>query len=127
MNVEDWYNQQGKGWSGTTGDIVKPNKTATSSVNKMAANDTSGQDWSSVGAKMAVAQGQPTSATDAAATAAMMSGNPVAMGAGLGLMTLSGIQKQKQAEKQQDEMNKYNHQVNSLNNLMNWARTIKAM
>ena len=67
--------------------------------------------------------GQSSSVTDVAAQAAMMSGNPYAMGAGLGLQTFSNIQKGKQQEKQAAYQNK----VNALNNLSNWARGIRSL
>ncbi len=62
----------------------------------------SGFDAKSGGVSAATSLAKGGSAADAADAGLMMTGNPVAMGAGLGLMAYSTIQKNKQAKRQQE-------------------------
>ena len=72
---------------------------------QVAGAQNSGTTNAAMGAGKAAASGG--SATDIASAGLLASGNPYAMGAGLGLMTLSQINKRKQ----QEQMNQYTAEV----------------
>lgn len=73
--------------------------------------------------KMATNSGAGESTADAAGKLMMMSGNPYAAGAGLGLMTYASIKNKREQEKQQQ----YQNRADALQNLANWSRTIRSL
>lgn len=80
-----------------------------------------------MGAATTLAKGG--SAEDAAAAGLIMSGDPVAMGAGLGLMTYSTIQKNKQARRQADyeaKLKQAESRRSAITNLANIGQNLKA-
>lgn len=80
-----------------------------------------------MGAATTLAKGG--SAEDAAATGLIMTGNPVAMGAGLALMTHSTIQKNKQARRQADyeaKLKQAESRRSTITNLANIGQNLKA-
>lgn len=80
-----------------------------------------------MGAAQTLAKGG--SAEDAAAAGLIMSGNPVAMGAGLGLMTYSTIQKKKQAQRQAEydaKLKQIEARKSAITNLANIGQNLKA-
>jgi len=69
------------------------------------------------------------SATDAAAAGLMATGNPYAMGAGLGLMAYSTIQKKKQERKQQEyeaKLKQAESRKSAITNLASIGQNLKA-
>lgn len=80
-----------------------------------------------MGAAQTLAKGG--SAEDAAAAGLIATGNPVAMGAGLGLMTYSTIQKKKQERKQQEyeaKLKRAEARRSAITNLANIGQNLKA-
>lgn len=80
-----------------------------------------------MGAATTLAKGG--SPEDAAAAGLIMTGNPVAMGAGLGLMTYSTIQKNKQAKRQQEyeaKLKQAEGRRAAITNLANIGQNLKA-
>jgi hypothetical protein len=80
-----------------------------------------------MGAAQTLAKGG--SAEDAAATGLIMTGNPVAMGAGLGLMAYSTVQKNKQAKRQQEyeaKLKQAESRRSAITNLANIGQNLKA-
>jgi hypothetical protein len=71
-----------------------------------ALNKTSGMNYKAGGTAAASTLAQGGSAKDAVATGLVATGNPWAIGAGLGLMTLSSIEKKKQQQKETEYKNK---------------------
>jgi hypothetical protein len=67
-----------------------------------ASEDSQKFDMEKGGESMAKAAAKGGGASDALSAGLLASGNPYAMGAGLGLMTLSSINKQKQEQKQRE-------------------------
>jgi uncharacterized protein HemX len=80
-----------------------------------------------MGAAQTIAKGG--SATDAAASGLIMTGNPVAMGVGLGLMAHSTIQKKKAEQKQteyQAKLKQAEARRSAIINLANIGQNLKA-
>ena len=80
-----------------------------------------------MGAAQTLAKGG--SAEDAAATGLIMTGNPVAMGAGLGLMAYSTVQKNKQAKRQQEyeaKLKQAESRKSAITNLASIGQNLKA-
>lgn len=80
-----------------------------------------------MGAATTLAKGG--SAEDAAAAGLMMTGNPVAMGAGLALMTNSTIQKNKQAKRQEEyeaKLKQAESRKSAITNLASIGQNLKA-
>lgn len=80
-----------------------------------------------MGAAQTLAKGG--SAEDAAAAGLMATGDPIAMGAGLGLMTYSTIQKNKQARRQQEyeaKLKQAESRRSAITNLANIGQNLKA-
>jgi len=80
-----------------------------------------------LGAAKTLAKGG--SAEDAAATGLIMTGNPVAMGAGLGLMAYSTVQKNKQAKRQQEyeaKLKQAESRKSAITNLASIGQNLKA-
>jgi hypothetical protein len=80
-----------------------------------------------MGAATTLAKGG--SAEDAAATGLIMTGNPVAMGAGLGLMAYSTVQKNKQAKRQQEyeaKLKQAESRKSAITNLASIGQNLKA-
>ena len=71
-----------------------------------ALNNTSGMDYKAGGIGAAATLAKGGSVGDALGTGLVSTGNPYAVGAGLGLMALSSIQKAKQEQKQEEYKNK---------------------